>query len=214
MRRTFLLATLGMEFGLSQVIELGRLDQYNAKSVRTMKSPLKKDLTNPKQTDKPKELDPNALWLSRSDKGYNMKPGSEVSKKIQGVLGGCGQFDAKCYNELDSAMKGVRVQTDPHIESRQLGVLLVLSALMVGFVSISAAHLTNRPNKVVPIDYGVFIPDQRASSFTAMTPGATATFSADGSAIATVTQPAPITSIHVCVLHGLTLLLPAKVLFR
>lgn len=129
-----------------------------------------------------------------------MVPGSETSDKLQEVLGKCGKFDANCYNELSKAMAGVRLQTDPRLESRQLGALASLAALMGGFISLAGAYLFGKPKEEV--QHGVFIPDAQISSFSALVPGGTATISGDGSAIATVTQPAAVTSIQVCVYYG------------
>lgn len=143
----------------------------------------------------PQALDQNGLWVSEVDGGYSLVPGKDISEKLQKALKSCQQFDAACYDELTKATSGMHVQTDPKLEARQLGALAILGAAAAAFVSVAGAHLHNsKPAEAVV--QGVFVPGDQVDSFTALTPGATVTISGEGTAIATVTQPAEETKVQ------------------
>lgn len=124
-----------------------------------------------------------------------MIPGDKFSEKVNEALEKCQEFDNKCYNDVTAASKGVWVQTDPAIEARQFGLLLGLGIWVALTIAVLAPQL-NKQMHPLKVNQGAYIPKAQVSSFSALVPGATVTLSGDGSAIATITQAPPVTSVQ------------------
>lgn len=200
---------------LAEVIDLGSLDQYKPKTVRTEEFASWRGLlkfvcvTNGAKDKIPPGIHENGLWVTEADGGVSLIPGSSVAGKINDVLGKCESFDGQCYNDLTTATKDMWVQTDPKISVRQISQGFRLLTLVVGFFAIIGGEFQKATGKTQKVELGSYIPQAQASKFPALKPGATVTISGDGSAIATITQPAT-TAIQVSATPSVSVVTEAK----
>ncbi|KAI0004056.1 hypothetical protein F4779DRAFT_630464 [Xylariaceae sp. FL0662B] len=162
--------------GLTEVLDLGKLDQYNGK------------------VKKPPSLNGNSVWLSGNEgDGYDVVLSPDAKAKIHGILEGCGKTDNKCYQEVREVLQSSNLEIDSQLNRRGFAQLLSKTFKKVAFVfSMITSHLISnwhvRHGEVGEL--GLFVPAAKASEASVFATASKILVSAQGSAVATIT-PTP-----------------------
>jgi hypothetical protein len=176
----------------SEVLDLGSLDQYNAQLV----GPIRLiecnglSLTN-WQTSPPQDIQGDGIWIGQGNGGFNVALGQDVTSKIHGVLEGCGDIDDQCYQDVNKIFDTATIQIDKESDRRGLaqhlsntlkkwtGSFMIFTSILLSEWNLKSTEIPNT---------GMWLADSQAQNAAAVVAATGVTISAEGKAIATITQ--------------------------
>ncbi|KAK1760056.1 hypothetical protein QBC47DRAFT_333896 [Echria macrotheca] len=166
----------------AEVLDFGDLQQYD-----------------PKLDALPDGIQADSIWITEADDGFNVVLGQDIKARVDGVLDGCGQPSDQCYQDVSKVLEDAVIQTDKHLQSRQLVVIIAfiarvwksISRLKGAIAALTVAGWLGGKQRAN--DKGNFWPEVAASGAVNIPQATPITVLAGGSAVVTITQ-APDTS--------------------
>lgn len=147
--------------------------------------------------DSPQDLLNTGLWLAHSDDGEDFEVffGEGVTDKLLETLQACEEVDNRCYQSVYRTLDAGHIQTPRALQNRQWQVLIVdlgasfttAAQIITGLSALAVAMWANRADDGFT-NPGFALPQSQAESIGDISPGATVTLSAEGTAVATITQ--------------------------